>query len=280
MLTRAEATQNGQRFAEQWDAEKHTVSQNSIEKFAQELNSLSNLPEPQKNALKGAELRGATDGLIQRKVLPNLDVEEGRTNMRKCRVVGLTADGDKNLANDDLVIAIGRKKDDASKAENVVILGQDGKFYEARQVKNGYLRSDVVIAENAEDLERKYNPGKPVEIAKDKGNAADLEVFRKELHDFQRYSPLSEETAQRELDRLARVYSELSKEQQKTAFKDVMTINESVYNDVWLRGFFASRPQLAIQRGADGTIRFSAGWTDGTSLFLRPRNHRVFSDKF
>lgn len=329
MHTRAEATQQGMKFAEQWDTEKHSVSQDSIKNFAQDLNSLNSLPAPQKNALKWAELRGATDGLITRKVLPNLDVADDKTNLRNCRVVGLTADGDKNLGNDDLVIAIGRKRDNASKAENVVVLGQDGKFYQARQVKGGYVRSDVVIAECAAELERKYNregfvpksddtksknypqetpdtqkerkaktpqdresktqpqheqpdakPEEPRLVAQDTGNPSDLEVFRKDLHEFQRHSPTSDENAQRELDRLARTYSELSKEQQKTAIRDVIASNEYVYNDVWIRGFFATRPQIAVQRGPDGSIRFAAGWTDGTSLLQRAQNHQVFSDKY
>lgn len=332
MLTRAEATQQGIKFAEQWDAEKHSVCQDSIKNFAQDLNSLNSLPAPQKNALKWAELRGATDGLIARKVLPDLDVADDKSNLRNCRVVGLTADGDKNSSNDDLVIAIGRRRDNVSKAENVVVLGQDGKFYQARQVKSGYVRSDVVIAENAAELERKYNRegfvpksedmqraietsekqktketqkspepqisddkedgtksqieqpeikhAEPKLIAQERGNPADLEVFRKDLREFQRYSPASDENAQRELDRLARAYSELSKEQQKTAFRDVIASNEYVYNDVWLRGFFATRPQIAVQRGQDGSIRFAAGWTDGTSLLHRAQNHRVFSEKY
>jgi hypothetical protein len=325
MLTRAEATQQGKKFAEQWDSEKHTVSQDSMKNFAQDLNSFNSLSAPQKNSLKWAELQGATDGLIKRNVLPNLDVADDKTNLRNCRVVGLTADGDKNLQNDDLVIAIGRKRDNATKAENVVILGQDGKFYQARQVKSGYVRSDVLVAENAAELERKYNregfapqtgeqekskgapetqPGKPEtkkektdadkektepaqkrpsEIAEDqsnRGNPADLEIFRKDLRSFQKYSPYSDETAQRELDRLAKTYSELSNDQQKAAFQDIVQSNDYVYNDVWLRGFFATRPQIAIQRGEDGTIRFSAGWTDGTSLFHQPRNHRIFSEKY
>lgn len=329
MHTRAEATQQGMKFAEQWDTEKHTVSQDSIKNFAQDLDSLNSLPAPQKNALKWAELRGATDGLIARKVLPNLDVADDKTNLRNCRVVGLTADGDKNSGNDDLVIAIGRRRDNASKAENVVVLGQDGKFYQARQVKSGYVRSDVVIAESAAELERKYNregfvpksddtksekhtqdtkdtqnepkaspsedresktqhnhekpgakPEEPRLVAQDRGNPADLEVFRRDLHEFQRYSPASDENAQRELNRLARTYSELSKEQQGTAIRDVISSNEYVYNDVWLRGFFASRPQIAVQRGPDGSIRFAAGWTDGTSLLQQAEIHRVFSDKY
>ncbi len=91
--------------------------------FAQELHSLNNLPAAQKNSLKWAELRGATDGLINRNVLPNLDVADNKNNLRHCRVVGLTADGDKNAGNDDLVVAIGRKHDNTSRAENVVIHG-------------------------------------------------------------------------------------------------------------------------------------------------------------
>jgi len=329
MLTRAEATQQGMKFAEQWNSEKHSVSQDSIRDFAQDLNSLNSLPAPQKNALKWAELRGATDGLIARKVLPNLDVADDKTNMRNCRVVGLTADGDKSSGNDDLVIAIGRKRDNASKAENVVILGQDGKFYQARQVKGGYVRSDVVIAESAAELERKYNregfapksddkagekhkqdtkdapkepktpppedreskpepnheqpgakPEEPRLVAQDRGNPGDLEVFRRDLHEFQRFSPASEENAQRELNRLARTYSELSKEQQGRAIRDVIASNEYVHNDVWLRGFFASRPQIAVQRGPDGSIRFAAGWTDGISLLQQAQIHRVFSEKY
>ncbi len=156
MLTRAEATQQGMKFAEKWDEEKHTVSEDGMKTFAQDLNSLNNLPAAQKNSLKWAELRGATDGLITRNVLPNLDVDDNKTKLRNCRVVGLTADGDKNIANDDLVVAIGRKWDAPSKAENVVILGQDGKFYQARQVQGGYVKSEELIAENAAELERKY----------------------------------------------------------------------------------------------------------------------------
>lgn len=305
MLTKAEATQQGQKFADQWDMEKHTVSQESMKTFAAELNSMNDLPAAQKNSLKWAELRGATDGLISSNVLPNLDVTDDKTNLRNCRVVGLTADGDKNLGNDDLVIAIGRKKDNAAKAENVVVLGQDGKFYQARQVKGGYVRSQELIAENAGELERRYNrtqffpktessekpDGQPQQkreikqeesrlIAAEKGNPADLEVFDKELRSFQRYSPYNEVTAQRELDRLARAYSELSKDQQHSAYHEVFEQNQLVHNDVWIRGLLASRPQVSIQRGPDGTIRFSADWTDGTTLLHRPRNHRVFSENY
>ncbi len=291
MVTRAEATQQGIKFAEKWDAEKHTVSEDGIKAFAQDLNSLNNLPAPEKNALKWAELRGATDGLIARNVLPNLDVADNKTNLRNCRIVGLTADGDKNSGNDDLVVAIGRKRDNASKAENVVILGQDGKFYQARQVEGGYIRSKDVIAENAAELERKYNRSgftpqtdnekpkeKPELIAAKAGNPADLEVFRQELKSFQKQSPAVESVAQTELDRLAKEYSQLSKDQQKIAYADMIESNR-ILDDAWLCGLRASRPKVAIQRGADGTIRFSAGWSDGTGFFA-PRDHHVYSQKF
>ena len=296
MLTRAEATQQGIKFAEQWDAEKHTISEDGIKTFAQDLNSLNNLPAPEKNALKWAELRGATDGLIARKVLPNLDVADNKTNLRNCRIVGLTADGDKNSGNDDLVVAIGRQKDNASKAENVVILAQDGKFYQARQVQGGYVRSEQVIAENAAELERKYhrsgftpqtendktkekpNPeekARPELIAENRGNPADLEAFRQELKTFQNQSPAVESLAQTELDRLAREFSQLSKDQQKIAFFDVLESNRQL-EETWLCG--RSRPKVAIQRGADGKIRFSADWTEGMSW--APREHHVYSQKF
>lgn len=157
MVTRAEATQHGAKFAEQWDDKKHTVSEDAIKTFAQDLNSMNSLPDAQRNVVKEAELRGATDGLISKNVLPNLDVSDNKSKMRNCRVVGLTADGDKNNGNDDLVIAIGRKKENSAKAESVVILGQDGKFYQAQEVKGGYVKTQDVIAQNAEELERKYN---------------------------------------------------------------------------------------------------------------------------
>jgi hypothetical protein len=296
MLTRAEATQQGIKFAELWDAEKHTISEDGIKTFAQDLSSLNNLPAPEKNALKWAELRGATDGLIARKVLPNLDVADNKTNLRNCRIVGLTADGDKNSGNDDLVVAIGRQKDNASKAENVVILAQDGKFYQARQVQGGYVRSEQVIAENAAELERKYNrsgftprtendktkekpnpeeKARPELIAENRGNPADLEVFRQELKSFQNQSPAVESLAQTELDRLAREFSQLSKDQQKIAFFDVLESNRQL-EETWLCG--RSRPKVAIQRGADGKIRFSADWTEGMSW--APREHHVYSQKF
>ncbi|MBA3993433.1 MAG: hypothetical protein C0469_07890 [Cyanobacteria bacterium DS2.3.42] len=301
MLTRAEATQQGMKFAEQWDKEKHTVGEDGMKAFAQELHSLNSLPAAQKNSLKWAELRGATDGLITRNVLPNLDVADNKTNLRNCRVVGLTADGDKNSGNDDLVVAIGRRTDNTSRAENVVILGQDGKFYQARQVQGGYVRSEEVIAENAAELERKYNragftPKSKDEVSKEKerteekktteeiterkGNPADLEAFRDELKSFQKQSPSIEALAQTQLDRLAKEYSQLSGDQQKIVLSDVMENNRAVLEDVWVCGLRASRPQVAIQRGEDGTIRFSADWADGTTFFRRPRSHQVFSQKF
>lgn len=296
MLTRKEATQQGIEFAEKWDAEKHTITEDGIKTFAQDLSLLNNLPAPEKNALKWAELRGASDGLIARKVLPNLDVADNKTNLRNCRIVGLTADGDKNSGNDDLVVAIGRKKDNPSKAENVVILGQDGKFYQARQVQGGYVRSEEVIAENAAELERNYNRSgfcpraeddktwkkakseekvSPELIADKTGNPADLEVFRQELKSFQNQSPALESVAQTELDRLAREYSQLSKVQQKIAFFDVLESNRQL-EETWLCG--RSRPKVAIQRGADGKIRFSADWSEG--MAWAPREHHVYSQKF
>lgn len=295
MVTRAEATQQGIKFAEKWDAEKHTVSEDGMKTFAQDLNSLNNLPAPQKNALKWAELRGATDGLIARKVLPNLDVADNKTNLRNCRIVGLTADGDKNPGNDDLVVAIGRKYGDESKAESVVILGQDGKFYQARQVQGGYVRSEEVIAQNAQELERKYNrPGfnpkqesedtkktpkpneetNPILIAEKGGNPADLEAFRQELKSFQKQSPAHDSIAQTELDRLAQEYSRLSKDQQKIAFFDVIEGNKQLQQS-W---FSREKPQVAIQRGQDGRIRFSADWTTGSAYV--PSEHHVYSQKF
>ncbi len=301
MLTRAEATQQGMKFAEQWDKEKHTVGEDGMKAFAQELHSLNSLPAAQKNSLKWAELRGATDGLITRNVLPNLDVADNKTNLRNCRVVGLTADGDKNSGNDDLVVAIGRKTDNTSRAENVVILGQDGKFYQARQVQGGYVRSEEVIAENAAELERKYNRAgftpksenaetkekhkaeerkTPEEITERRGNPADLEAFRDELKSFQKQSPSVESMAQIQLDRLAKEYSQLSGEQQQIVLSDVMENNRATLEDVWVCGLKASRPQVAVQRGDDGTIRFSADWADGTTFFRRPRSHQVFSQKF
>jgi len=297
MLTRAEATQQGMKFAEKWDDEKHTVAEDGMKAFAKELHSLNDLPAAQKNSLKWAELRGATDGLIARNVLPNLDVKDNKTNLRNCRVVGLTADGDKNSANDDLVVAIGRKSDNASRAENVVILGQDGKFYQALQVRGGYVKSEEVIAENAAELERKYNRAgftpkseteekkapeektAPVEIAAGRGNPADLEAFRDELKSFQKQAPSIETLAQTQLDRLAKEYSQLSGDQQRMALSDMIENNRAVLEDVWICGLRASRPQVAIQRGDDGTIRFSADWADGTTFFRRPRNHQIFSQK-
>ncbi len=296
MLTPAEATQQGHKFAEKWDAEKHTVTHEGMKTFAQELNALNTLSAPQKNALKWAELRGATDGLIEKKVLPNLDVVNDKSGLRNCRVVGLTADGDKN----DLVVAIGRRKDNTDKAENVVILGHDGKFYQARQVKGGYVRGEDVIAQNADELERKYNrPGftaktehektkekpsgttEPVSDAgKKRGNPADLEEFRKDLKLFQRQAPNSEDIAKQELNRLAEEYGRLSREQQSMAFSELPGRNSDLNRDVWICGLRASKPQVAIQRGDDGTIRFSANWSDGTSLFHRPGTHQVFSQKF
>ncbi len=294
MVTRAEATQQGIKFAEKWDAEKHTVPEDAIKTFAQDLNSLNNLPAPQKNALKWAELRGATDGLISKKVLPNLDVADNKTNLRNCRIVGLTADGDKNPGNDDLVVAIGRRTDNPDKAQHIVILGQDGKFYQARPVQGGYVRSEK-IAENAEELERKYNrPGfnpqsendktkvepksdekpKPAVIAEDRGNPADLEEFRQGLKSFQSKSAPYEATAQKELNRLAQEYSRLSKDQQKIAFFDVLEGNKQL-QQTW---FSRELPRLAIQRGQDGRIRFSADWTSGSGYW--PSEHHLYSQNF
>lgn len=301
MLTRTEATQKGIDFAEKWDPEKHAVSPEGMQTFAHDLNSLNGLSAPQKNSLKWAELRGATDGLIARNILPNLDVKDNKSNLRNCRIVGLTADGDKNFANDDLVVAIGRKRDNASKAENIVILGQDGKFYQARQVKGGYVRSQDVIAENASELEQKYNRSiftpktddseksheqshntvsSDKEKQAERGNPADLEIFRHDLRSFREHSPANEQTAQRELDRLAKEYSVLSSDQKSIALEDVVESNRAALEDVWICGLRAGRPQVAIQRGPDGTIRFSAGWSDGTTFFRRPRSHQVFSQKY
>lgn len=296
MVTRAEATQQGIKFAEKWDGEKHTVSEDAIKTFAQDLHSLNSLPAPEKNSLKWAELRGATDGLINKKVLPNLDVADNKTNLRNCRIVGLTADGDKNSGNDDLVVAIGRKRDNANKAENVVILGQDGKFYQARQVQGGYVRSEVVIAESAAELERKYsrsdftpkkendktqNNAKPEEnstpelIAENRGNPASLAAFRHDLRTFQNQSPAGDEVARTELDRMAKEYSQLSKDQQKIALQDLIQSNKQL-ESAWACG--RNRPKVGIERGADGTIIFSADWTDG--MYWAPREHHAYSQEY
>lgn len=159
MVTRVEATHQGAKFAEQWDEKERTVPEQAVKTFSEQLHQLDTLPSPEKNALKWANLRGATDGLIAKNVLPNLDVTDTKlqaSNLRNCRVVGLTADGDKNAGNNDLVVAIGRKQNDASKAEQVVILGQDGKFYQAQKVEKGYVKTSELLANNAEELTSKF----------------------------------------------------------------------------------------------------------------------------
>lgn len=301
MLTRAEATQQGMKFAEQWDKEKHSVSADGIKAFSQELNSFDSLPAAQKNSLKWAELRGATDGLIAGKVLPNLDVADDKAaaGLRNCRVVGLTADGDKNSANDDLVVAIGRQKNNLTKAENVVILGQDGKFYEARQVQGGYVKTEQVIAQNAAELEEKYkrsdlkpkedsqkdkepkdsNPKEQLPKAPDRSTPLDFDIFASDLHSFQSERSWVKSAAQEQLNKLAEEYCRLSKEHRSLARFEVHENNRLAEDGFWTRGLRASRPQVAITRDSDGTIRFSAEWSDGVSIFA-PKNHRIYSDKF
>jgi hypothetical protein len=287
MLTRAEATQQGMKFAEQWDKEKHSVSAEGIKAFAQELNSYDSLPAPQKNALKWAELRGATDGLIAGNVLPNLDVADSSASagLRNCRIVGLTADGDKNSANDDLVVAIGRQKNNANRAESVVILGQDGKFYEAQKVKGGYVRTQNVIADNAAELETRHKRSdlKPKEQQEEKetpkpASPIDFEIFANDLHTFQAERWVKS-AAQEQLNKLAENYCRLSKEQRSLARLEIAENNRLVDDGFWTRGFRTSRPQVAITRDSEGTIRFSADWNDGVSIFA-PRNHRIYSQKF
>ena len=306
MLTRAEATQQGMKFAEQWDKEKHSVPADAIKAFAQELNSFDTLSAPQKNSLKWAELRGATDGLISANVLPTLDVagNGASADLRNCRIVGLTADGDKNAANDDLVVAIGRQKNNLTKAENVVILGQDGKFYEARPVQGGYVKTDQLIAENASELETKYKHSdlkpkerKPKELeTKDQepkektpgdqspptrkpSTPLDFEIFANDLHSFQAERSWVKSAAEEQLNKLAEEYCRLSKEHRSLARFEVAENNRLAEDGFWTRGFRNSRPQVAITRDTDGTIRFSADWSDGISFFA-PRNHRVHSSKF
>jgi len=309
MLTRAEATQQGAKFAEQWDKEKHSVSSEGMKVFAQELHSLDALPAPQKNSLKWAELRGATDGLISKNVLPNLDVADNTTGLRNCRIVGLTADGDKNSANDDLVVAIGRRKDNQSKAENVVILGQDGKFYGAREVKGGYVRSEEVLANDAAELESKYKEKRFNEAGKHKQEAQgneetkekqensdsrepkektkmpqrssprNLEIFNDHLHEFQHESPWTKTIAREQLNALAEEYSRLSAEQRCYARAEMYRNNDSLENNFWNRIFRPGRPQVSIIRDESGAIRFSADWNEYQSPFST-RGYRVFSKRF
>lgn len=303
MLTRGEATQQGMKFADQWDKEKHSVPADAIKTFAQELNSFDALSAPQKNALKWAELRGATDGLISGQVLPNLDVSDKGTSsgLRNCRIVGLTADGDKNSANDDLVVAIGRQKNNLTKAENVVILGQDGKFYEARSVQGGYVKTEKVIAENAAELESKYKtsdlkpkeqkakeekeeapkqpPADQAPKSPDRSTPLDFEIFANDLHSFQAERSWVKTAAEEQLNKLAEEYCRLSREHRSLARFEIAQNNRLAEDGFWTRGFRSSRPQVAITRDTDGTIRFSADWSDGLSIF-EPRNHRVHSNKF
>lgn len=309
MVTRVEAAHQGAKFAEQWDEKQRSVPEEAVKKFSEQLHKLEDLPSPEKNALKWANLRGATDGLIAKNVLPNLDVTDAKlqsANLRNCRVVGLTADGDKNAGNNDLVVAIGRKQSDASKAEQVVILGQDGKFYKADKVEKGYVKTSEIVADNADELAAQFKkngssaviPTKPNEnIAKqenpsvsapkvetiadnsNKSEALELSDFEGDLKAFQDSVPTSEHRAKVELDRLNESYCNLSTDKQKLALQAVLAGNQQLIDDVWIAGISATRPQVGIQRDLDGAIRFSAAWSDGMGSLFWGQTHEVRSLK-
>lgn len=309
MVTRVEATHQGAKFAEQWDEKQRSVPEEAVKTFSEQLHKLDELPSPEKNALKWANLRGATDGLIAKNVLPNLDVTDAKlqsANLRNCRVVGLTADGDKNAGNNDLVVAIGRKQSDASKAEQVVILGQDGKFYKADKVEKGYVKTTEILANNADELAAQFKKDgsstgiwtkakesvakqetptvsarKEETIAErlDKGEVLELSDFEEDLKAFQDSVPTSEHRARVELDRLNDSYCNLSADKQKMALQAVMAGNQQMIDAVWIAGMSATRPQVGIQRDLDGAIKFSASWADGMGALFWGQTHEVRSLK-
>lgn len=158
MVTKPEATANGQKFAEKWDNQKH-VDGAAMKEFIQDLNKLDAQAKAGQADVKWAELAGASDKLADKGVLPKLGLIENKADMRNCRIVGATADEGKDASQRDLVVAIGRAKDEhgkQTKAEHVVILGKDGKFYRAEKTEKGYTKTDEVIANNAAEFESKF----------------------------------------------------------------------------------------------------------------------------
>lgn len=105
--------------------------------------------------------------LVQKKILPYVEISSGGQKTNKFEVVGTTADTSDPTKKEGLVVAVGRKE--PGKADHVVILGRDGKFHDAEVVYGADKKAlGYKIAKNGETYD---NEEKLKEKFSDKKNA-------------------------------------------------------------------------------------------------------------
>jgi len=110
-------------------------------------------------ALRQQELHAATVGLIKEHILPSVQFEDSSHHkMEAFRVAGTSTD------HKDLVIAAG--KENGGRAAEKMILGNDGKYYEAiaDTKHSGYLRGHEIGDGSVKALEEHYKFGTKTEV--------------------------------------------------------------------------------------------------------------------
>jgi hypothetical protein len=140
MVTKAEAIHNGNELGK--DFSTGHVDDAAMASFARSLRAVDSQDAKNHTHLKWDELSAASKSLEDKHVLPKLGFEDKAQHERVARVVGTTADTGKADGERDIVVALGHK--DKEHAKDVVILGHDGKYYQAREVNGGFVKTDKV----------------------------------------------------------------------------------------------------------------------------------------
>lgn len=223
----------------------------------------------QPQSVVNAELRMADQYLRKQHILPETEIV-GHDDHKKERIwtAGLTAEKGKDPRTRDYVIAVGSKDGSANKAEHVVILAQNGQYYQAQKVEGGYVKTGEPFAKSGKEFEMKCKAGSlptvlekaqkgPAEVSPEVRNSPEVQACMKELNRLQHDTPQSDEAARLSLNRLAAQFATLKPEQQLAVRQRLEGNNQDIAND----SSYLGRPRVYISPpDADGRFDLKATW--------------------